>query len=592
MAHTLNRASRSSRSLRRAAGIPVPKFGSLLKEVGDEGRHQNLLLYAVLLPLSLYIPFGSSSLRLLLSTPDHHCKVPGRELFNVSKSLWRKITIPWTRSDDGRVRFSRCLMRNVTITQDPSAGITNIAIDPYANTSCQYGTVYDHSAWQATASTTYNLVCDDAYVVPLIFGSAVAANVIGTLLFSFMADRYGRRPTFFTCLVLSSVFGLMNLFSPNWQVFAATKFLSSMPYFALYQLPYIILVELSSDRMRGRTAALCSISITIGLGLLALLAWLVNHWKKLGALCYLPSVAFFIYLRYLPESPRWLLDRGRVVQCGKILQQIAERNQKGEPPDLLPTLELMYQQQTKLPRFLTLITVPNLRKRIIIVTLKTCVLCVSHSGILYNIRNVTSNEFVNFFALSLVDIPGNLLGMASAQFLGRRLTTVYTQFIAAGFCFLASVTTSSQLPLTVLCSLGKLFLTSTVLVVFMQVGELFPTCQRAIAYGISGSLGLASSAAVPSIMALGHWSPSLPYCVLGMLCIIGALISCLLPETMKRPLPQTISEANAIGNLHKLCGCISLCGADKQKEEVNHNMDFSGSDEELSGGGMTSRIYV
>ncbi|KAF2368604.1 Major facilitator sugar transporter-like [Trinorchestia longiramus] len=585
----LPETTRDRGSTRTRRAINAPKFENILEKVGEEGRHQKILLYGVLLPLAFYIPFGSSSLQLLLSTPDHHCRVPAREAFNVSHALWRKITIPWTRGSDGRARFSRCLMRNITFLEEVEPGLTSIAIDPHANTSCQYGYLYDRSTWWETASTHYDWVCDDAFVVPLIFCVSISANAVGTLLFSFLADRCGRRPVFFTCLSMSTVFGLVNLVSYNWQVFVVTKFLSSLPFFALYQIPYIILVEQCSARMRSSIVGLCAVSITLGMCCLGLFAWLIGHWRKLGLLCYLPAVLFYFYSKILPESPRWLISRGRTEQCIAVLDSIAIRNRRTYSNEVLQMLGEMCKIQRRPPRLLSVMTVPCLRKRTIIVILNTSILCVVYSGISYNIRNVTSNEFLNFFALSLVDIPGNLLGMVSAQFLGRRLTAVYSQFIATGFCFVASVTTTNQLALTVLCSLGKLFLTSTVVVVFMQVGELFPTPLRAFAYGLTGAFGLVSSVCMPSIMALGFWNPRLPYCILGVLCLVGASISSLLPETLGRPLPQNTPEANSIGSGHRFCACVHHWNVHE------HNIASSNksvSDDEMSQENLTSRTFV
>lgn len=60
---------------------------------------------------------------------------------------------------------------------------------------------------------------------------------------------------------------------------------------------------------------------------------------------------------------------------------------------------------------------------------------------------MTGNEFVNFFVLSLVEIPGNVLGVVSAHYLGRRLTTIYTLALSALFSGLASITVSGNLSL-------------------------------------------------------------------------------------------------------------------------------------------------
>lgn len=72
-------------------------YEQIMTAVGTEGRYQKLLIYAFILPLSFYTPFGASSLLLILSTPSHSCHVPrfpGKQQ-SLSTEQWLNLTIPW-----------------------------------------------------------------------------------------------------------------------------------------------------------------------------------------------------------------------------------------------------------------------------------------------------------------------------------------------------------------------------------------------------------------------------------------------------------------------------------------------------------------
>ena len=56
--------------------------------------------------------------------------------------------------------------------------------------------------------------------------------------------------------------------------------------------------------------------------------------------------------------------------------------------------------------------------------------------------------------------------------------------------------------LTVLCCIGKLFVASSVVVGWVQVGELFPTPLRGVSFGITETLKLLASLTLPSLMSL------------------------------------------------------------------------------------------
>ena len=79
--------------------------------------------------------------------------------------------------------------------------------------------------------------------------------------------------------------------------------------------------------------------------------------------------------RFLPESPRWLLSKGRIEECSSVLHSIAERNKRVDPPELVKVLcELKKEERRAEPVGIgALFSKPSLRKRIFIVALKTLV---------------------------------------------------------------------------------------------------------------------------------------------------------------------------------------------------------------------------
>ncbi|KAK4311872.1 hypothetical protein Pmani_016656 [Petrolisthes manimaculis] len=540
----------------------ISAFEQIMTAVGTEGRYQKLLIYAFMLPLSFYTPFGASSLLLILSTPNHSCHVPrfpGQQ--NLSTEQWQNLTVPWEEGADGYYHPSQCSMYNTTFW-----GNHNDADN--STISCRFGWDYDRNNWRETAVSEFNWVCDNASIITTIFSLAVAGNAVGTLIFSILADRIGRRPVFFLTVWINCIFGLANMMVPSWQLFALTRFLACLAFFSIYQMPYIIVVELSSEHLRGVTAALSFIVGTLGMCCVSLCAWLLGHWQIFGILCHAPSILFLLYWRFLPESPRWLLSMDRVDECERIMIQVAATNGLQPPPNLRHLLNKAQSEEKKTATVKDLVKYKMLRKHLLIASLNTTIFCVVYSGIVLNIHNMTGNEFVNFFVLSLVEIPGNVLGVLSAQYLGRRLTTIYTLALSALFSGLASITVSDQWLLVTLCGLVKLFVTEAVLVVYMQIGELFPTPLRSLSYGITGVTGLSATILVPSLMALGTSNQKLPYYILSGLCVCGAAVSTFLPETLGLPLPQTVEQANQVGNGQSYFFCLTYWT--RQKNE-GHN---------------------
>ncbi|RXG67347.1 hypothetical protein Avbf_17768 [Armadillidium vulgare] len=92
-----------------------------------------------------------------------------------------------------------------------------------------------------------------------------------------------------------------------------------------------------------------------------------------------------------------------------------------------------------------------------------------------------------------------------------------------------------------------MFASSAALVVYMQIGELFPTPLRTSAYGVTGMIGAAAVIWIPPLIAMGGTNALLPYYILFGMSLFGLLLCTFLPETVGQPLPQTIHEADLIG---------------------------------------------
>ncbi|CAA9996793.1 unnamed protein product, partial [Nesidiocoris tenuis] len=82
-----------------------------------------------------------------------------------------------------------------------------------------------------------------------------------------------------------------------------------------------------------------NIAYSLGLMALAVIAYLVRDWRQLALATSVPFLTFFLYWWVLPESPRWLLARGRFDEAEKILKTMARVNGRSLPPDFIMDLK-------------------------------------------------------------------------------------------------------------------------------------------------------------------------------------------------------------------------------------------------------------
>lgn len=65
--------------------------------------------------------------------------------------------------------------------------------------------------------------------------------------------------------------------------------------------------------------------------MLAGICYLVRDWVFLGIITSAPFVVYYLYWFWMPESPRWLLAKGRFEEASKILESLARINGKELP---------------------------------------------------------------------------------------------------------------------------------------------------------------------------------------------------------------------------------------------------------------------
>lgn len=88
-------------------------------------------------------------------------------------------------------------------------------------------------------------------------------------------------------------------------------------------LSLFLAIELVGPRSRTLCTILSNIAYSMGLILLAGVAYMIRDWRHLALTTTLPFVCFFLYMWPMPESPRWLLARGQFDKAEVILKNMA-----------------------------------------------------------------------------------------------------------------------------------------------------------------------------------------------------------------------------------------------------------------------------
>ncbi len=155
--------------------------------------------------------------------------------------------------------------------------------------------------------------------------------MVGTLLFGYLADKYGRKKMFILTLAWYAFFTALAAFSPNVWFFIAVRFLAAVGIGGEYVAIGSAVVEFIPKMSRGKTDALVQSLWPLGaagsgLLIVAMLTVLPPEtaWRAGFALAVVLAI-FCMYIRkFVPESPRWLMLHGRDDEA-RVIVEAAER---------------------------------------------------------------------------------------------------------------------------------------------------------------------------------------------------------------------------------------------------------------------------
>jgi MFS family permease len=170
-----------------------------------------------------------------------------------------------------------------------------------------------------------------------IASSYLVGAVLGSLLFGYLTDRYGRRKLFFLTLAVYLLGTLLTAFSWNLASFAAFRFLTGSGIGGEYAAISSAIDELIPATYRGRAELIVNGSYWIGAAIgsastlvildPAILPPTIGWRLGFGIGAALGLLILFLR-KSIPESPRWLMTHGAGEQSHAIMDAIEARVEK------------------------------------------------------------------------------------------------------------------------------------------------------------------------------------------------------------------------------------------------------------------------
>ena len=392
----------------------------------------------------------------------------------------------------------------------------------------------------------------DATGVGLVASATFVGMFIGAAAAGRLADRYGRRTVFTATLIIFSAGSLLSALAPTFETLLAARVIAGLGLGGELPVAATLVSELSPRAQRGRMIVLLESFWAYGTILAGIVAITVvaNYgWRWGFAVGAIPALYVAYLRRALPESPRFLAEKGRAPEADAVVRRV-ERAGGGALLTLAPAVAPTRAGRTRIGE---LFSGRYVRRTVMLWILWFGVVLTYYGIFLWipsilatrGLSEVRSNEF--FFLSTLAQVPGYFSAAWLVERIGRKPTLVaYLLGTAASAFMFGNAGTGTDA--FIWAALLSFFNLGAWGVVYTITPELYPTSVRATGSGVAAAVGRVGGIIGPYLTPVLVTAIAVngTFAVFMALLVITALsVAVLGEETRGRSLEEIAPEAEA-----------------------------------------------
>jgi MFS transporter, SP family, arabinose:H+ symporter len=329
--------------------------------------------------------------------------------------------------------------------------------------------------------------------------SAIWGCVFGAMVAGYLSDRFGRKKVLIVTALLFIISSIGAMIPRNLAEFLTARFIGGLGIGAASMLSPLYISEIAPSRNRGRLVSLYQLAIVVGINLIYFVnlviasfgdeAWNVETgWRYMLGSGTIPAVLFLVLLFIVPESPRWLVKKGKYDDALDTLEKV---NGGGEGKNVLNEIkESLGQEVGTLHDLFSSRLKPAMVIGVVLALFSQItginaiiyyapeifkgVGFASESALMQTVLIGAINTVFTFVALWLIDIAGR------KTLLQWGVAGMVVCLLAVGLCFHFNFTNGPWLIIFILAYIA-FFASSLGPIPWVLISEIFPTRTRGIA---------------------------------------------------------------------------------------------------------------
>ncbi|TDD26819.1 MFS transporter [Kribbella turkmenica] len=352
--------------------------------------------------------------------------------------------------------------------------------------------------------------------VSLLASSLLVGYLFGALAAGVLGDRFGRKKVMIGSLIVYTLMTAAAAFSPNFEALFAFRVLAGVGIGAESAIIAPYLAEFVPGRYRGRFIGSVAGFFAFGYVLCAVLSRIViptgpDGWRVVQLILVVPIVMVIWWRRALPESPRYLLAKGREDEANRIVSafEAAVRADTGRDLPPLPASDSTYHPvdvelaRRSIGAKLATLWTPRFVRRTTVTWVSWFAITFAYYGFFTMMPKLLADQGLTItksFTFAIYIYIAQIPGYFSAAFLSdaldrKRVIALYLVGATASAVLLSQAQTNWQI---IACGAAlSLFMTGTYAVLYTYTPEVYPTEIRTTGQGAASAFGRVGGIAAP-----------------------------------------------------------------------------------------------
>ena len=418
-------------------------------------------------------------------------------------------------------------------------------------------------------------------------GCALIGSICGVLVAGSLSDYLGRKLTMLISAALFSISAIGCAVCADFNALVAYRIIGGVGIGIVSIVSPIYISEVSPAKIRGTLVSLYQLAVTVGFLLAYLINWVIDSqldpsfitsadisiwdkmfqaeaWRGMLGSETIPALLFFFIIFFIPESPKWLIVKGRLPKATAVLSKIYnDRSEIQEEIDV--TRESMAGSDSGSWKDL-------LKPGILIAVLAGSAIAIlgqfmGVNAVLYYGPKIFSqagfdNPMFSTVLVGLVNMVTTILAVFIIDKVGRKqliywgVSGMIICLIAIGIYFAAGPALGLGNAFMLFFFLAYVFCCAISIsaVVFVLLSEMYPNSVRGRAMSIAGfALWIGTYLIGQLTPVLLGWSQAGTFFIFAVMCIPYMLIMWkVIPETTGKTLEEIEQYWNSKGKTRKI----------------------------------------